>query len=180
MVMIFAARRGRRLDDAQRGRAARRLWTLRPALAAVLIGVVWTALRVDLGAPRQRASLPRQLARARSSQLLENPKVRAAASCGAVLTPNHRLIPDVRWVLDLPEDRVVARSDKASAEKVTTGLAILAASRQVFLRQGLDPDDDSEDDALRNLPPAGYERIAVHAVLFRLRPLRLGRGSRGA
>ena len=66
----------------------------------------------------------------------------------------------MRWVLDLPEDRVVARSDKASAEKVTTGLAILAASRQVFLRQGLDPDDDSEDDALRNLPPAGYERIA--------------------
>ena len=68
----------------------------------------------------------------------------------------------MRWILDLPEDRVIARSDAANARRRSRpALAILAASRQVFLRQGLDPDDDSVADALRNLPPAGYERIAV-------------------
>ena len=56
---------------------------------------------------------------------------------------------------------MIARSEPDRAKGVTTGLAILAASRQVFLRQGLDPDDDSVADAERNLPPAGYERIAV-------------------
>jgi hypothetical protein len=157
MVMIFAAVAVAGWTMLNEGRG-RRLWTY-AAIGAVLIGVVWTALRVDLGRLdnelRFRGNSHRSLV-----ELLENPKVRAAARCGTVLTPNHRLIPDVRWVLDLPEDRVVARSDKAGAEQVTTGLAILAASRQVFLRQGLDPDDDSEDDALRNVPPAGYERIA--------------------
>ena len=64
-------------------------------------------------------------------------------------------------MLDLPEDRVVARSDKASAEEGhERDSRSSPRAAQVFLRQGLDPEDDSEDDALRNLPPAGYERIA--------------------
>ena len=47
----------------------------------------------------------------------------------------------------------------------------------MFLRQGLDPEDDSVEDALRNLPPAGFERIAV--TPFYSAYARCGRGSRG-
>jgi hypothetical protein len=158
MVMIFAgvAVAGWTMLNDGRGRK----WWTYGALAAVLLGVVWTALRVDLGRLDNELNF-RGNSRESLARLLDEPNVRAAARCGPVLTPNHRLIPDVRWILDLPEDRVIARSDADRAKQVTTGLAILAASRQVFLRQGLDPDDDSVADAERNLPPAGYERIAV-------------------
>ena len=77
-----------------------------------------------------------------------------------MLTPNHRLIPDVRWVLDLPEERVVARSDKANAQKGRGTRDPRRAARSSCAR-GSTPNDDSEADALRNVPPAGYERIAT-------------------
>jgi hypothetical protein len=158
MVMIFAgvAVAGWTMLGDGRGRK----WWTYGALAALVLGVVWTALRVDLGRLDNELNF-RGNSRASLARLLDKPEVRAAARCGPVLTPNHRLIPDVRWFLDLPEGQVVARSDAGRAKQVTSGLAILAASRQVFLRQGLDPDDDSVADAERNLPPAGYERIAV-------------------
>ena len=92
--------------------------------------------------------------------LLNEPGSRRAAQCGPVLTPNHRLVPDVRWELDLPADRVVARTDGPTAEKVDSGLAILANNRSVLIRQGLDYDDPTSKDTLRSLPPPGYSKVA--------------------
>lgn len=92
--------------------------------------------------------------------LLDNPKVRAAVACGPVLTPNHRMVPTVRWKLDLPADRVVARTDEKTASGVDSGLAILANNRSVLIRQGLDYDDPTSKDTLRSLPPAGYRKVA--------------------
>lgn len=92
--------------------------------------------------------------------LLNEPQVQAAVKCGPVLTPNHRMAPDVRWELDLPADQVVARTDEEGAAEVRSGLAILANNRSVLVRQGLDYDDPTSKDTLRSLPPPGYEEIA--------------------
>ncbi len=178
MVMLFAAVAVAGFTMLREGRA-RRAWATLAALA-VLGGITWTALRVDV-TRLDNELVFRGTSRESLADLLENPKVRAAARCGPVTTANHKLIPDVRWILDLPEERVIARSDTARAEGVTTGVAILSASRTVFLRQGLDPEDDSVEDTLRNLPPAGYERIAVtpfYSAYGRCAQAQLGRAGR--
>lgn len=96
------------------------------------------------------------------TSLLNEPKFRAAVACGPVLTPNHRMVPGVRWQLDLPSDRVIARTDLKQAAGVRTGVAILANNRSVLIRQGLDYDQPTSADTLRSLPPAGYSRIATN------------------
>ena len=70
------------------------------------------------------------------------------------------MIPSVRWIMDLPADQVIARSDVEAASKVKYGLVLLAAGRAAFLRGGLDPEHPTAADALRNLPPVGYQPIA--------------------
>lgn len=160
MVMIFAGVAMAGWTMLGEGHA-RRTWKIMAAVA-LLLGVGWTVLRVDLTRLNNDLRF-RGNSHASLVKLLDTPQVRAALRCGPVLTPNHRLIPDVRWNLDLPERSVIARSDAQRARKVTRGLAIVAASRQTLLSQGLDFADDTEADALRNVPPAGYERIAVTA-----------------
>ncbi len=130
---------------------------------AVLLLVAWTALRVDVGRLvaelRFRGDSEQALV-----ELLDRPAVRRAALCGPVLTSNHRLVPSVRWIMNLPADRVTARSDVAAAAKVDRGLIVLAADRAVLLRDGLDPGKVSADDALRNLPLPGYQPLAANEL----------------
>ncbi len=108
MVMLFAAVAAGGFTLLEHGRA-RTAWTVLAALA-VLFAVVWTALRVDLTRLTNELAL-RGKAQTGLRQLLDDPAVRAAKHCGPVLTPNHRLIPDVRWIMNLPDGQVVARSD---------------------------------------------------------------------
>ena len=98
------------------------------------------------------------------TSLLDRPDVRAAAKCGPVLTSNHRLVPGVRWIMDLPSDQVIARSDLPQAAKVKSGIVVLAAGRAVLLRGGLDPENPTAEDTLRNLPPEGYRPVAANEL----------------
>jgi hypothetical protein len=156
MVMLFAAFSVGGFTVLRPGRA-RTAWTAL-AVAAVLFAAVWTLLRVDLA--RLGGELRfREDSRAALKSLLEDPRVRAARACGPITTPNHKLVPDVRWILDLPEQDVIARSD-AAAGRVDRGVALFAARRSVLLRQGFNPDDDSARDTLLNVPSPGFVRIA--------------------
>ncbi len=158
MVMMFAAVAVGGFTMLERGRM-RTAWAVLAALG-VLFAIFWTATRVDLTRLTNELAL-RGESRAALRTLLSDPAVRAAKRCGPVLTPNHRLIPDVRWIMNLPEDQVVARTDLPSAARVHGGLAILPARRSILLRQGFDPVDDSPQDTANVLPPAGYVRIAT-------------------
>ncbi len=158
MVMLFAGVAAGGWTMLQPG-VARKVW-IGAAAAAVAFALVWTLLRVNLNGLFTELQF-RGDSRAGLAALLDNPKVRAAARCGPVTTPNHKLIPDVRWILNLPEHRVVARSDLPDAAKVRSGLAILAGNRAVLLRQGFNPTDTSPQDTAFNLPPAGYRWIAA-------------------
>ena len=45
------------------------------------------------------------------SALLAQPRVRAAMRCGPLTFPTYRLVPDARWMLDVPADRVRSRAE---------------------------------------------------------------------
>ena len=163
MVMLFGAVAAGGWTMLREGRA-RRIWA-GAAIAAVIFAGIWTALRVDL----HRLTLDlryRGDSRVALSRLLGDPRVRAAARCGPVRTPNHRLIPDVRWLLNLPEHRVVARSDIKHAKGITTGLTIIASSRRTLLLQSFNPDDTSPEDTAFSLPPAGFTRVPVASPFY--------------
>jgi len=161
VLMLFAAFAGAGFTLINKG-ALRTGWAAASALAVVFV-VVWTVLRVDVSRLVSELRFRGDSVPALTN-LLDRPAVRAAAKCGPVLTSNHRLVPSVRWIMNLPADRVFARSDLASAAKVKNGIVLLAAGRSVFLRGGLDPEHPTAEDALRNLPPAGYQPIASNEL----------------
>jgi hypothetical protein len=110
--------------------------------------------------------------------ILKDPKVVAARSCGPISTPSHKLIPETRWIADLPEDQVLARNDPEHSAKdsgavdkagkpilsdhaTARGLALLVTSRQTLLRQAVVEDSDT---ALNNIPPQGFRRLAYNGT----------------
>jgi hypothetical protein len=93
--------------------------------------------------------------------LFRNPKVRAAMACGPVSVPNHKLIPDARWVLKAGADDVIARSDPAQRSRIRRGVAVYATSRQALLRQGFTPDVSSTEDIQNSLPMPGFTWVAA-------------------
>ena len=93
--------------------------------------------------------------------LFRNPKVRAALRCGPVSVPNHKLVPDPRWVLNAGVDDVIARSDPASQGKLARGVAVYATNRQSLLRQGFTPEDSSRQDIQNSLPMPGFMFVAA-------------------
>jgi hypothetical protein len=95
-------------------------------------------------------------------RLLHDPAVESARRCGPVSLPNHKLIPEVRWILRAGVGDVVARSDKAERRRARRGgIAIYARAGKAFLRYGYKP------DGLRvALPTKGY-RLAAQTTMFR-------------
>jgi hypothetical protein len=158
-VMLFAAVALGGFTLLRDGRV-RRGWAI-ASIVLVAVAVAWTATRVNTRALTAELQF-RGESRVALKELLDRPQVRAAARCGEVTAPNHKLVPDVRWIMDLPEDRVVARSDRRAAADVTGGVALFAASRSVLVRQGFNPDDQTAADTELSLPPAGWERLAFN------------------
>src|SRR5215218_8809412 len=80
------------------------------SIAVVIFGVVWTAIHIDL--KRFDAELSfRGAAHDDLVKVLEDPKVQAGLRCGPLTLPNHKLVPDSRWIADLPYEKVRARAD---------------------------------------------------------------------
>jgi hypothetical protein len=136
------------------GALLRRLWA-GAAIALVLFGVAFTVTRVNL------TRLDNELTFRRDShdqflKLIATPGFRRGLACGPVWTPNHKLVPDTRWYLDLPQDRVIARS--STNRTPDRGVVILVHGREALFKQALVTDLDRPADSL---PPPGFERVAV-------------------
>jgi hypothetical protein len=162
-VMLFAAVALGGWTMLREGLWIRRFWAL-AALALVLYGVAFTALRVRLGTFRNELAF-RGEAHAALADLLRTPAVRAGMRCGPVSVPNHKLIPDVRWLLDAGEDRVVARSaartraaagDPRLRRRIARGVAVYTTGTALF-RQGI---TEPTDNPLDQVPAAGFQRTA--------------------
>jgi hypothetical protein len=158
IVMVFCGVAVGGWSMLRRGSWLRRAWAV-GAAALVVFGIVFTALRVNV------AKLDSELrfrgdAHAALRHLMREPAVRAGLRCGAVSTPTHKLIPDVRWVADLGAGRVVARSDSSGPARraARRGVALVVTGRGALARQVF---VDSTVDPIVNLPPAGFRRIAT-------------------
>ena len=97
--------------------------------------------------------------RAQLDQLLAAPAVKAAERCGPISTPNHKLIPDIRWAEDLPENRVVARSDPHQARRIRHGLALYVSNRVAVIHQAF---TSTTDPPGIQVPLPGFHRIDTH------------------
>ncbi|MGH2839903.1 MAG: hypothetical protein ACRDKY_03655 [Solirubrobacteraceae bacterium] len=139
----------------------RRPWAVAGA-AVVLFGIAFTVTRVDLGTLDTELRF-RSQAHVALDEILHDRAVTAALRCeGANLyVPNHKLIPDVRWILDRPRSGVVARSAVQKGEPVLTpqrGVVLVVHDRLAIGRQAL---VTSLDRPEQNVPPPTFDRIAT-------------------
>jgi hypothetical protein len=154
-VMVFAAVFIAGWTMLEPGTGWRRLWAT-GAAALLIFGVVFTATRVNLTQLRNELRF-RGDAHVALEQVLRDPEVARALRCGPVYVPNHKLIPDVRWILDRSRSGVLARSSPDIGEP-RRGVTILVHNRPAIFKQAFVTDSDETAD---NLPPAGFERAAT-------------------
>jgi hypothetical protein len=127
------------------------------AAAAVLaFGVVFTAEHLNLRRFDAELSFRGQ-AHDDLVRVLDDPRVRAGLRCGPLTLPNHKLVPDSRWIAGLPYERVLARADP-KVRVPRRGVALFVTSRFAMFKQALTSPTDS---ALVQVPPRGYERVLV-------------------
>jgi hypothetical protein len=155
MVMVFAGVALAGWTMLERGRV-RTAWM---GLAGLLVvyGVVFTATHVNLSRFENELAF-RGDAHAALEEVLRDPKVRAGLACGPVSVPNHKLIPDVRWVLDVGARDTIARSDASQGTRSERGVQLFPAERTALLRQALVSDTD---DPLLSVPGPGFLRVAT-------------------
>jgi hypothetical protein len=160
MVILFCAVALAGWTMLQPGTRARRVWTAGAGVVA-LAGVVLTIVSLDLTKLDTELRF-RGNAHTALHAALDARQVRAALACGPVNVPSHKLVPDARWILDLPDGGVVTRSEALSptragrriARRIARGgVAIYPHQRLGLFRQALVEDTD---DPATQLPLPGY------------------------
>ena len=126
--------------------------------AAILAAVVVFTVTRTLALGEFNADLTfRSEANESLERVLASPGVedRIEAGCGPVTTPTHKIVPDVRWLLDAGEGQVVSRSDPAYSPYAGE-LAVYGQGRRTLDKQAFDGDTA----ATTQVPPPGLEPIA--------------------
>jgi hypothetical protein len=93
--------------------------------------------------------------------VLKDPQVQAGLRCGPLTGPNHKIVPDSRWIADLGDGQVWARAqsyrtDKRKLPLQTKGVAIVVTSRFAIFKHAW---TDAADDARIQVPPPGFTRV---------------------
>ncbi len=132
------------------GHRWRRAWS-RAAVGAAAVGVVFLVLKLP-----SFGTLADELRFGRGihddlAALLHTPQVQAGLRCGPLTFPNYRMVPDARWMLDLPREAVGARS----ALRRDRGVAVFTIGRDTLRRYGF-ADGASP---LTNVPDPGFAPI---------------------
>jgi hypothetical protein len=129
------------------GHPWRRLWGA-GAAGAVVLGAVFLVLKLG-----SFGTLADELRFGRGIHddlraLLHSEQVQADLRCGPITFPNYRMVPDARWMLDLPRSDVGARS----AKRRDRGVAVFTIGRDTLRRYGF-ADGASP---LTNVPDPGF------------------------
>jgi hypothetical protein len=135
---------------------ARRPWAL-AAAALVLAGGAYTVTHTSPGKVLSELR-ERERLRADLRAVLTDPTVAAARRCGPVSVPNHKLIPEVRAILELPPGGVVARSDRSRPAQ-SSGVAIVIDPR-IERRPALNVYEVPSDGLAPLAAPAGFGPLA--------------------
>jgi hypothetical protein len=155
-LMLFAAFAAAGFERLEPGHRLRRPWML-GALAVVLGGAVYTLVNFSPGYIDRELAL-RESVRADLARVLAAPRVRAARRCGPISVPNHKMIADVRWLVDAGAAGVIARTTSTPRR----GVAILVTGGTRFLKHpAYGPFDQDEDSPRIQIPPEGFSRARV-------------------
>jgi hypothetical protein len=158
MMCLFAAIALGGFTMVARGTRLRRAWAGASVLA-VALGLLYTSAYPP-SLERFNSELVFRGDVSRSLRaILDQKAVRDGVRCGAVSVPTHKLIPDVRWILDLGEERVIARSDPSAEarRKSRYGLALYPVGRRNVLRTGIAVNTDTTTQ----VPAQGFRRVAT-------------------
>jgi hypothetical protein len=126
------------------------------SVVVVAVGGVLTLGRLHLSQFSQQLTF-RGEAHHDLVRILRTPAVRAGLRCGPLSVPNHKIVPDSRWIAGLPRSHVLPRAQPGHAHP-RRGVALVVDSRFAILLHAWTSPDDS---ALIQLPPPGFHRVAV-------------------
>src|SRR3954453_1853894 len=153
-LLVFAAFAIGGFTVLERG-TLRRAWA--GAAAAVVIGgAIFTVFHLNLNRFDAELSF-RGKAHDDLVRVLEDPKVKAGLKCGPLTVPNHKLVPDSRWIADLPYEKVRARADP-KPKPPRKGVGIYVTSRFALFKHAFTSPTDS---VLIQVPPPGFQRVKV-------------------
>ena len=140
---------------------ARRAWVV-AAVALAVFGAVYVGRTLSVGNAKTELGFRGDVHNALAA-VLRDPAVRRGLRCGPVSVPNHKLVPDARWILHRGVDGVIARSyartraaagDQGLQRRIRRGVALyptgLAVQRQALV--------DPTDNPLDQVPMAGFVR----------------------
>jgi hypothetical protein len=137
---------------------ARRIWSL-AAAALVIYGVYSYASVLSLGYVESELGF-RDNGHTSLAAILAKPRVKQDLRCGPVSVPNHKLIPDTRWLLDRGAGGVIARSradhDPRLEARISHGVALYALGLAQVRYALVEPTDNPLDE----VPLHGFKRIA--------------------
>jgi hypothetical protein len=122
----------------------------------VIFGIVFTATQVRLDYFDSELAF-RGEAHDDLVRVLNSPGVQEGLRCGPLTVPNHKLVPDSRWILDAPASRVIPRADREE-RRPRRGVALVVTSRYALFKHAWTSDADSP---LIQTPPAGWARVAT-------------------
>ena len=145
------------------GSTIRRVWMAGAALL-VLVAVAQAVATVSVQGIETELAFRDDSHRA-LAQVLKDPRVREdLRKCGPLSLPNHKLVPDARWLLDAGPNAIVARSQARALadagnptlrERATHGVAVYPLGEAVF-RQAL---VEQSDNPLDQVPMRGFNLI---------------------
>jgi hypothetical protein len=132
----------------------RRAWS-RAAIGAAVVGLVFVVVKAPVV-----NTLRSELRFIKGTHddlvaILHAPAVQRDLRCGPLTFPNYRLVPDTRWLLDLPARRVGARS----ARRRTRGVAMFVLGTKELKRYGF----AAGASPSTNVPDPGFIPIARNA-----------------
>jgi hypothetical protein len=132
------------------------------AIVGVLGGVLYTTSHLKSRVFTENLTFRGDSHRA-LAHLLDDPKVRAALRCGPLSVPNHKLIPEARWILRAGKNRVLARSDEASIKHTRRGVALFTIDRTAFVIEQLaDPTVPHNVVERELIPQPDFTRIKTN------------------
>jgi hypothetical protein len=135
------------------------IWAAGAGLVIVL-GAGWTISKFHFEHIRWELR-SRQLVHADMVRLLADPRVQAARRCGPVTVPNHKLVPDVRYLLDAGVKDVVPRTRLPQAGQTTRGAALFVIGTWRFLvHPAYGPFDQLSDSPLIQVPGPDFRLVA--------------------
>jgi hypothetical protein len=164
MILIFCAFALSGWTMLERG-LLRRVWAL-GALALAVIGIYLAASTLSVGKIETELGF-RNSGQTQLVAILHNPHVKRDLACGPISLPDHKLVPDVRLILNLDGNQVIDRAyalllktnnhDDSLYDRMQHGVAIYPLALAVS-RYGL---ADPNDSPFVQVNMTGFVRVAV-------------------